>query len=441
MANVYAVKSGNWSDVTVWNTGALPTASDDVWANNFTVAANVTTIVLSIRNASTTGINAGGVFTAVNGVTLTCTGSGAISRGSGTSILTSSLTSGQSFSIIANIIPTTGSTSGDGTGAIWNTSSGIINITGTLFGSGGNNGGYAVANDSFGTINITGNILGGSGFNQTYWIATTVVNRSGGSINVTGNINAGTYGVAHGIDNRSTGTVNITGDVTGGSNNTSYGVNNASTGRVNITGTINAGSTALMFGVNNASSGILDHIGTAQASSVCAAIGTGSVSQRTILTGPLLCTADAVTGASAAGVNPCVALRWFPKNTALGTFIYRMKAEALSGTSRPDRQLYYPEYFDSSYPLSSNVRLDIGYGPGTPPIYSGTMAVPSSESVIFGVPIDNTVGSAEPNLDATEVWNFPIDSITTPGSIGEKLKQISTVGSVGDQIAAMKQAT
>jgi len=40
MPNVYAVKSGNWSDPTVWNTGVVPTGSDDVRSGAFTVTVD-----------------------------------------------------------------------------------------------------------------------------------------------------------------------------------------------------------------------------------------------------------------------------------------------------------------------------------------------------------------------------------------------------------------
>jgi hypothetical protein len=117
-----------------------------------------------------------------------------------------------------------------------------------------------------------------------------------------------------------------------------------------------------------------------------------------------------------------------------------MKAEALNGSgARPDREMYFPQYFETTYPAASNVRAPLTYGVGD--IYTGAMIVPPPGAVIIGTPVDDTIGTAEVNsLEPEDLWNFPIDSITTPGSIGERLKQISTVGSVGDQIASMRQS-
>jgi len=128
MAIVRAVKTGVWSDTTAWNTGALPTSSDDVYANTFTITIDVSTTVLSVRNGATTGVTAGGSFVPTNGITLTCTGSGIIHSG-GTSCIISSLTTGQSFNIVSNV---SGSGNNASVTTVVNTSLGSIAITGNI---------------------------------------------------------------------------------------------------------------------------------------------------------------------------------------------------------------------------------------------------------------------------------------------------------------------
>jgi hypothetical protein len=60
--------------------------------------------------------------------------------------------------------------------------------------------------------------------------------------------------------------------------------------------------------------------------------------------------------------------------------------------------------------------------------------VPPAAAVSVGVPVDNTVGTGY--LNATDIWNVPLASITTPNSIGERLKDASTVQTTGAQLAA-----
>ena len=190
MANVYAVKSGNWSDTTVWNTGALPTSADDVYSNTFTVTINTSSTILSISNTSTIGVTAGGSFVAVNGVTLTLTGTGLVA-GSAT-CLTSSLTTSQSFSVIGNV---TGGSSGTSFG-INNTGTGTVNVTGICTGGAGTNFCIGVNNASSGTVNITGNCIANG--------HAAVNNNSNGVLNITGNVTAsnnfaGVANVASGV--------------------------------------------------------------------------------------------------------------------------------------------------------------------------------------------------------------------------------------------------
>lgn len=62
MAIVYAVKSGAWSDPSVWNTGLLPGTTDEVYANGFGVYIDQDITVNSISTLAASGISATGGF-------------------------------------------------------------------------------------------------------------------------------------------------------------------------------------------------------------------------------------------------------------------------------------------------------------------------------------------------------------------------------------------
>lgn len=470
MAIVYATKNGSWSDPTVWNTGALPTSADDVYSNNFTVTVDVTTTVLSIRNESSTGITAGGLFQPANGANLTCTAT--VTLGPPSPLINSTLTSGQSSTFnLSNVTISwfagtsycirnnssgtlnltlaswlQNSTFSNNSIGIRNASTGIINLTLTSIVTNTSNGGSAgVSNDSAGTINIIGNSNGASGNSGQ-----GILNQGSGTININGNCTGNATGSA--VTNSSTGVVGIIGSITGSSgsavNNISTGtvnitaltpitstgtgtaVVNNSAGIINITGTATGGSSTGSAYVNN-STGTITHIGTAQASATAPAIGYGAVGQTTILTGPLLCSPDSYAGAAAAGVNPCVALRWFPKDTALSTFQYQMKAQSVVSTARSDRNMYFTDAYASTYPAITNVRSGTSYGVGN--IYTGTMAVPPAASVSYGVPVDNTTGTSAINVN--DIWNYSVSGISTSGSIGERLKTAATVNVMGQLIS------
>lgn len=83
-------------------------------------------------------------------------------------------------------------------------------------------------------------------------------------------------------------------------------------------------------------------------------------------------------------------------------------------------------------PAIQNVRLGVSYAVGN---YVGTLAVPPANRVSVGVPVDNTVGTAA--LTPADVWNYLTSNLTTANSIGERLKNASTVETTGDQIASL----
>jgi hypothetical protein len=465
MANVYAVKTGNWSDPTVWNTGELPTPDDDVYANNFTVTINTSPMVLSISNRAATGITLGGGFTiSSNGRTLTAN----VIASASSTVLRVDISTGNFATINGNLVGSAGPGGGD---PLLLSNTGTVTVNGNVLG-GSASGGIArgALNQSTGTININGNVIGGGQATAGAFVASHgVLNNAAGTINVVGTVTGGLASASAGIFNNvggivnvtgacvgpgpnnasinqailnnGAGVVNITGDCTGGAASGAHAILNSATGTINITGDAIGGPGSGAAGFVNSSSGTVTHIGIVQASAVAPGVSSGSIAQITTLTGPLISTEGTDTLAAASGVNPCIAARWFVADTALGTFSYTMRGETVSGSpsSRLPRVLALPEGYNASYPLASDVRSPVTFGPDG--VYSGTMIIPPTESVIFGVPVDDTTGTATPEINADEVWNFPVDQITTPGSIGERVAQLATVASVGDQIAAMKQAS
>jgi len=55
MANVFAIKSGNWNDNTVWDSLIIPTSSDYVFTNGYTVTIDTDVDVNQLRNGSNNG--------------------------------------------------------------------------------------------------------------------------------------------------------------------------------------------------------------------------------------------------------------------------------------------------------------------------------------------------------------------------------------------------
>jgi hypothetical protein len=137
MALRYAVATGNWSNTATWDGGILPTTSDDVFSNNFTVTIDGTFTVLSIRNTSNASapvIAAGGQFRYANGGNLTCTAAQAIFVGSTTPTLEMTLASPNTAIFSGSVLTLTNTASyiairNSGSGTL--TCNGNYNIDGT----------------------------------------------------------------------------------------------------------------------------------------------------------------------------------------------------------------------------------------------------------------------------------------------------------------------
>ena len=201
MANVFAVKSGNWSDTTVWNTGALPTSADDVYSNTFTVTIDTSPTVLSIRTTTATGVSAGGGFRFTNGTTVTCTGVGFQANAQEGQIVFD-LNSPSSVNIVGTVL-----------NGFNITGNGTVNINGFVQNSGINMASiiFSGASANGATLNITGNVLpNSSGLSQ----ATIRYQNLGAVVNITGQVIAPLANQAIGEITSATAVLSVTGPVT-----------------------------------------------------------------------------------------------------------------------------------------------------------------------------------------------------------------------------------
>jgi len=244
--------------------------------------------------------------------------------------------------------------------------------------SGSANSPFAVQNSWVGVINMTGNLFGGIGGNQPWGGANT----STGTFNFTGNATGGSGSNANGITNDSSGTVNIIGDVIGGSGANTRGAENRAAGTLIVTRAIASASNPGIFGANVAGITVVQHV-----------VNDASGRQG----------AEGFVKFSNAGPNTLVGPR---ENGTTQTLV-----DASVGN-----------------PAVTDVRSGVTYASGA---LTGTCAVPPAASVGFGVPVDNTTGTA---LFSPQDLFTAIANSSDP--IAERLRNVSTTQIVGAIVAS-----
>jgi hypothetical protein len=424
MPNRWPINSGSWSDSTIWSGSLIPTASDDVFLNNQTVTLDQTIIVRSINNTATGSAIAGGLLNIYSDHDIACTPTGISSNGA-------TVTGGYikyyntgSISIIATFLQTRNTLENVNGGTInitgdvrlplgvsisngrtiTNSSNGVINILGNITCPGNTtSGNNAVLNSSNGNVNIIGNVIGGNNGG----VAHGIVNNSNGIITVTGNVTGGAASGTFGINNASIGTVNVTGNVNGSAFSTNtFGINNASIGTVNVTGNSIAASWPA---IASTTAGIINVIGQLQASTTANAVSSTSTTATNIFSGPLI-------NSGSRNAIYCYNVRLYDDVTTRYTIGVSGSTDTISILS-PDQV--------TGVPSGSDVRIGTIYGPGNE--LTGSMQVPDPRSVAYGVPVDNTTGSALVNPE--DLWNFALTSLTASNSIGQRLASTSTSAS------------
>jgi hypothetical protein len=152
MALITSAASGNFSAGATWTGGVVPGVGDEARASNgHTITIDVDATCDEVSNAGT------GLFILADGVTLTANVTAKSTTVTRNVVQFTSASPAVGF-IVGDV---TGATVSGITGAVNNTSSGTLTITGNVTGGSAGNA-FGCNNASTGTLTITGNATGGS---------------------------------------------------------------------------------------------------------------------------------------------------------------------------------------------------------------------------------------------------------------------------------------
>lgn len=435
MPNRWPISSGNWSNAAIWSGSIIPTASDDVYSNGKTVNIDTNVSFTTLRNnASASAVVAGGFFIPNDGITMTgnilgsygisatneyvvrCTGSnsstliGNVSTGGSNFMVAVSMVQGSSLTITGSV-QCSSLLSGGGTNnrAILMNSSGSLLITGSVLSGGNGNSLGTIHVTAAGTIQIIGNITSLAGSlpgpvifvqgNPNITIQGDVIS----SVSIPVNINTGTSiltvtGSIYPVGTTATVIINIGG----------------TSCNVNISGSIISGPNTIAL--QHTTAGTSNLIGPIFASYTFPGVTFSYASHILSATGPFY------NSNSRNAINS-INLQLISGSTSTWTFD--------TETNLEQRTLYTQNY-PGNFPSASNVRQGTVFGDTNQ--FTGTVAIPSTGSVLKGVLVDNTTGSA--SFTTQNVWGIDTNNLTTTGSLGARLRNVATVAVTGDAIAS-----
>jgi hypothetical protein len=356
------------------------------------------------------GTTAGGGFTFANGGNLTCSAStnSVFNRAVGSVYcLTFDLPSGQSATFNGSVNEVPGVTNGR---SILVQNTGIFNMVGDYGCTNlAFNGRVVITVNASTTINLIGNITNSqiaSNLNSTLWVFA-----GNPTINLTGNVSGGntnTFNAANGngIYCATTTTINLTGNITTNSNSSIWF---NTSGTLNLIGNVTGGN-AHPAVYNITTPATIDILGTTTSGSGYPAIQ-GLATTFVKVRGNVVNT-DTYCAIYAGRVT-------IDDNVTSWQF--------KDSTNTTTRTLYTAGV-DLGNPAEDDVREGVDYG--TSLELTGTLAVPTADNVRKGVPIDDTVGTADLTAEdfLTAIEESTLD-------IAERLRNVATVQTTGDQIA------
>lgn len=439
MAIILAAQNGNFTATSTWIGGVVPGVGDVAVANNKNVTINASVQCDEVRNDTTGGATVGGTFTLTNGVTLTAN----VFAGSATFgvCVTFSLSSPSSAAVIGNVTGGAGASASSGVNC---GGTGTLSITGNVTGGASVSGGAGVNMNARGTLNVTGTVraVGGVGVQA---------NTGSGIVNITGDVFGGTITTpgsgpegARNYGANSATVINITGNVTGGSVAGAQGARTWFAGIINVTGNVYPGTwngSSPTNGVEQGSTGTINVYGAAYGSDTVSGVagansgGTGTIYVRRAIGngfGPGSTVPHAggaiLTAQSATTIVEEIEYGPYGQSPVSGAVrfadVTNNVAIFLRSDSSAKKTLVDPARTTNLLPAASDVRSAVSYNLGSS---TGTCAVPSPESVVFGVPVDATTGTAvmTPEL----FWGRLVADI-----IGARLESCLTAAALREQL-------
>jgi hypothetical protein len=434
-------------------------------------AAGSAPVIRELNMTESTGSvyasGSGGSFLLNDSITLTATfPTGGIVPYASTATPLLIISGTNSATIVGDMYPTTAAigfwpTGGTGVTLLMSQSANVT-ITGSVSGNSGANNSFGINHASVGTLRIQGRVYAGASqgsVNFHYGIIMSVVS---GSTYINGGVTGTASGVNGGVilnaANQYLEVTGSTGGPGGGSCIVCGGVANA---RINVSGSHIGTSGTFLFNAQNAG-GVFNMVGEILGGGTSGTGGmtyiiTGSVTKNTattpinstgastiIINGPLLNTSNvegpiissAATSATVRIRGPLVGFRntnpiFSPK---IQFFSDSTPTYTLQSDTFNKDVIFYDTSFTSSLPAQTNVRSGSLYGGSNE--FSGSMIVPSTGSVRYGVPVDNTTGSA--TLTPQDILTYAVSSLTGSNSIGARLQNIATVQTTAATIAAFK---
>jgi hypothetical protein len=361
-----AVKDGNWSDATVWDSNpVLPGAGDvaDCAGYDVTIDQDVTCTQIQTSSSGSFLVTAARTITA-NIVSAT----GALdyvlkcSHATGTVTINGNVLAGEyralnttgngAVTITGNV---TGGTASNAFGIFFDSGTPTYNIGGNVTGGSGSGANGAYLNAQFTSVNIAGNVYGGSGYN-----AYGVHGGYAGTLAIGGSV----YGSAYaGIYVQATMTLTVAGSVYGGS--TGYGIQTqGGSPTVTISGNVTGGSGTSGHGIMNNVARTVTVLGT-------------------VIGGSVFNNAFGYYGNDAGALLVCNAIQ-FGANGETPTFgkvkIAPNSATNLATVIRSDTGAVLTMSWD--YPAVGDVEVPVNYALVT---LQGTFVVPAPSDVRAGV--------------------------------------------------------